>query len=551
MGGRITVSALVTLLLMALMTTVWLDVDRAPVALGLDSGGPGSAHASYVPDDLEDLSEGVLCCGDPLVLGSDQVGGEQDACAITFDACGGTFEDGGDCIVVDALEGTLPRGGRLLDEVCTREGYETSGWWTEPDGGVRVLDGQGVCEVSVTLSEETVELSNAEGSCEAFDGGCLRLFARWEPVLYTQAVEVRFQQPDGSFAGGVETCSRMARAGEEFLWERDEDGVFERARVCYLVSGDTHTTLDVLRRRYHIVYDLGGDEDQVIESEAMVDEVVTLAEPKSDIEGRTFVGWALSGGSDACFAAGEDVVNLASPDQVVVLVAVWEDETLVTFDLDCPEDEIGRPLECLRLSTADEVFEVPDVPFERDLYNFVAWTVEIDGAEYVFQAGDAVSLPKGEAVVWEFVAQWEPKQVCVVVPVSVALTLETDGSFVGECSDAVLENDSDVPVEVADVSFDVVPPWELVGQGAVVGPNDLSLCLSLSSGCALDVSDTSRFRGEVIDANDFLVIDRIWGQVGTLPEGDAELGCLRFSFRPTRVPCEGDGHRTLLIDSTA
>jgi hypothetical protein len=115
----------------------------------------------------------------------------------------------------------------------------------------------------------------------------------------------------------------------------------------------------------------------------------------------------------------------------------------------------------------------------------------------------------------------------------------------------VLENYSDVPVEVADVSFDVVPPWELVGQGAVVGPNDLSLCLSLSSGCALDVSDTSRFRGEVIDANDFLVIDRIWGQVGTLPEGDAELGCLRFSFRPTRVPCEGDGHRTLLIDSTA
>jgi hypothetical protein len=126
----------------------------------------------------------------------------------------------------------------------------------------------------------------------------------------------------------------------------------------------------------------------------------------------------------------------------------------------------------------------------------------------------------------------------VVVPVSVALTLEPDGSFAAECSDAVLENDSDVPVEVTDVSFDAVSPWELVGQDAVVEPNDLSLCLSLSSGCALDVSDTTRFQGETIDANDSLVIDRIWGQMGTLPEEDTELGCLRFSFRPTRAPCE-------------
>ena len=538
MGRRIAASALVALICTALMATVCLDADRAPVALGLDSEEPSSAHEPDLSGDFEDPSEGVLCCGDSLALEPVQMADEDGTCAITFDACGGTFEDGSDRIVVDLLEGTLLQGDHLLDEACTREGHELSGWWTEPDGGIRVLDCQGFCEVGMTLPEGAVELSNAEGSCEVFDSGCFGLYARWEPVRYTQTVEVRFQQPDGSFSDETETFSRKVRAGEEFSWERDGDDVFERASVGYVVSGDTHTTLDVPRRRYRIVYDLGGDTDQIIESEVMVDEVVTLEEPESHIEGRTFVGWAISGGTDVCFAAGEDVVNLASPDQTVVLVAVWEDEILVTFDLDCPEDEVERPLECLRLSTADEVFEVPDVPFERDLYDFVAWTAVMDGAEYVFRAGDTVSLPKGDSVVWEFVAQWEPKQVCVVVPVSVALTLEPDGSFAAECSDAVLENDSDVPVEVTDVSFDAVSPWELVGQDAVVEPNDLSLCLSLSSGCALDVSDTTRFQGETIDANDSLVIDRIWGQMGTLPEEDTELGCLRFSFRPTRAPCE-------------
>ena len=334
---------------------------------------------------------------------------------VTFDAQGGTCAEVSRTHMYGDDYGELP--------VATREGYEFSGWFTQPLSGERVTPttiatsnatvyAQWLCEVTFDAcggetdeGSRTVTAGAPLGTppsatrrgyvldgwyTSAEDGekidatsvatAATTYFAHWTPNRYV----VRFDANDGEgemddvpMTWGAEATlptNEFSRVGYQFSCWHAEGGEWyaDGATVSNLtdVADGTNVLCAVWDpNRYTVVFDANNGSGETYSQDFRYDEFAWLEPNWFEDEKYAFAGWATSPAGEVEYWDEEEVWNLTDePDGVVTLYAVWterEVRTLCfwTWDGDCYAD--GEPVlagECYALVWVADGASLDDLP---------------------------------------------------------------------------------------------------------------------------------------------------------------------------------------------
>ncbi len=114
----------------------------------------------------------------------------------------------------------------------TRTGYTFKGWFTAASGGTQITSA-----TSITANQT--------------------IYAQWTPVNYTQTVQVRYENVDGTFTGYSNAINTNYAYGSTVSWSRAADATYQAASITsYIVTGAKTTQVTVYRQKYTL--DLNG-----------------------------------------------------------------------------------------------------------------------------------------------------------------------------------------------------------------------------------------------------------------------------------------------------
>ena len=121
--------------------------------------------------------------------------------------------------------GTLP--------TPARTGYTFAGWYTDPVGGKKI---------------NTTDKAPSQNTT---------YYAHWTPINYTQTIQVRFENVDGTFTGYSNAINTNYAYGSTVSWSRAADATYQAASISsYTVTGAKTTQVTVYRQKYTL--DLNG-----------------------------------------------------------------------------------------------------------------------------------------------------------------------------------------------------------------------------------------------------------------------------------------------------
>ncbi|MDO4805787.1 MAG: InlB B-repeat-containing protein [Coriobacteriales bacterium] len=212
---------------------------------------------------------------------------------------------------------------------------------------------------------------------------------------------------------------------------------------------------------------------------------------------------------------------------------------LVEFDPNC--DDAEGEMEDLEVAWG-ESFTFPASSYVRELFDFVGWNEEPDGSGAWHMAGDRVDdasellLSDGPTV---FFAQWEAKQLSIVVPAALHFVADEQGVMSGPTDGvACIANLGETRAELNGAYVEPFDPWVLVGEGRPCQQNEFALGMRLGNdGDRLDLAelDGSRLHLAWLDAKDSLYLNDLTGHAGFGGASDANVGCIHWHFRAAKA----------------
>ena len=281
---------------------------------------------------------------------------------------------------------------KLISCAYERENYHFTGWNTEADGSGDSFADEAV--ISTNLTEERE--------------GTIVLYAQWEHDSYTVNFDANGgtgeMEPQNVLSGTSERLNPclFTREGYTFTgWNTAPDGSGSSyepnaALTEDLAENGGSVTLYAQWEPIHYTVRFDANSPQnastqmagaMDDQDMSFDQAAYLPACGFDLLGYDFTGWNTEAdGSGTAYAAGQEVVNLASQDgQTVTLYAQWRAQTYtVNLYLDTDEQDILATVE----TTFDEPFVLPAIEDSRLPQNqiLLGWNTLSFGSLYIPEA---------------------------------------------------------------------------------------------------------------------------------------------------------------------
>ena len=248
--------------------------------------------------------------------------------------------------------------------------------------------------------------------------------------------------------------------------------------------------------------------------------------------GRTFTKWKCNQ-RDAMF----DGATITMGTKDVRLTAEWDTNTYqVKFDPNA--SDVRGKVDDLE-ATYGEDLQLPKDGFTRQTHVLAGWNTKADCTGTRYDLGGTVknlTEKNGETVT--LYAQWEPRQIDVVVPVSIGYVASSDGTLSGPANDMVaIENRSEMPIHVSRIETVAEE-----GLSLTAGEPDLGqIELSMTPGTGTPVSLATYSEGGcsperpadwTLGASSDLFLNDLRGKMGDLSSHvrEAPVGTVKWTF---------------------
>ena len=248
--------------------------------------------------------------------------------------------------------------------------------------------------------------------------------------------------------------------------------------------------------------------------------------------GHSFKKWKCSQ-REAIF----DGTTITMGTKDVRLTADWGTNTYqVKFDPNA-SDAKGK-IDDLK-ATYGEGLQLPKDGFTRQTHVLAGWNTKADGSGTRYGLGDtAKNLTEKDGETVTLYAQWEPRQIDVVVPVSIGYVASSDGTLSGPANDVVaIENHSEMPIHVSRIETVAEE-----GLSLTTGEPDLGqIALSMTPGTGEPVSLATYSEGGgsperpadwTLGASSDLFLNDLRGKMGDLSAHvrEAPVGAVKWTF---------------------
>ena len=232
-----------------------------------------------------------------------------------------------------------------------------------------------------------------------------------------------------------------------------------------------------------------------------------------------------------------DGTTITMETKDISLTAKWEPNTYqVKFDPNA-SDAKGK-IDGLK-ATYGEDLQLPEDGFTRQTHVLAGWNTKADSSGEFYGLGDTVknlTEKNGETVT--LYAQWKPRQIDVVVPVSIGYVASSDGTLSGPANDMVaIENHSEMPIHVSRIETVAEE-----GLSLTTGEPDLGqIELSMTPGTGEPVSLATYSDGGgsperpadwTLGASSDLFLNDLRGKMGDLSSHvrEAPVGTVKWTF---------------------
>ena len=402
----------------------------------------------------------------------------------------------------------------------------SEGEWTHIDNHAaftKVLtDSKGVVRTSAIAANQK----------DGGNAGIRQIRTALEQRSYPNRVFARYQNADGSYTDYVlERDEMVAYKSLVYWWTYEQDEVYQGTTMdAYYGSYEAKDNFVSVPRRIYpvslIVVDTDGNEvetgtEPLVSFEVSYDEGQswsTCADALPDgLElryGQTVrlrnlrcaAGTEIQEIRGATDSGAEGYVAFVDGEKVITIVTRSVSACTIRFDPNM-EGATGQ-LENASVDQGSE-YVLPSGGFAHELYDFVAWSTKPDGSGMWYSAGQTIpasmTANKTELTLY---AQWNPKQLRVVVPAAIHYVAQSDGVVVGpDDGEASVRNVGELAITIAQTLTEVYDPY------------DVELGLSV---------DKSR-----LEPGEQAYLSNLRGHTSEGLATDTEVGCVHWTFRAT------------------